>query len=60
VNVVKKAQTRTAITAMPPGNQANKDLNNRTSRSPARLSERRNPVSVKSGMAAIENPVSMA
>ncbi len=53
VKVEKKAQTMIAITARPPGIQEKKALNSLISRSPARLSERMNPVRVNRGIAAM-------
>ncbi len=57
VNVVKKAQTRTAITVGPPGNQPNTAWKNRTIRSAALLSDRKKPTAANSGMAGMALPV---
>jgi hypothetical protein len=54
VKVVKKAQTRIAIMARPPGNQPKRDLKSLTILSPALLSERMKPAKAKRGMAGIE------
>ncbi len=57
VKVVKKAQTTTAITVSPPGNQPKTAWKKRTIRSPALLSDRKNPTAAKSGMAGMAPPV---
>ena len=53
VKVVKKAQTRTAMTVSPPGNQPKTAWKKRTILSPALLSERKKPTAAKSGMAGM-------
>ena len=58
VKVVKNAQTATAAMIMPPGIQPNRFLNVYTRRSPALLSDKKKPVIVKSGMAAMLDWVS--
>ena len=58
VNVVKKAQTMTAMTVRPPGNQPKTAWKNRTILSPALLSDRKKPTAAKSGMAGMALPVS--
>ena len=56
VNVVKKAQMTTAITVSPPGIQPKTAWKNRTSLSPAWLSDRKKPTAAKSGMAGDGGP----